>query len=187
MQRGITRRRSSTDEKDSFQDQGRSRQRQRRSAVESTASGCEEEDGPPTSFVRSTHPDHPSNTTSHTPMTTNMGHPIPSTNGSSSTNGAGSGPSGKGHSASSSVQPVRPKGKLMYEDDRDWSEHQDLADLVPDPEAEDVEMEDGVVGGDEGTRRRKVRPGIKGGKRMPVDREEVVRLVLQGLSDIGYR
>jgi hypothetical protein len=31
------------------------------------------------------------------------------------------------------------------------------------------------------------RPGVGGGKRMPVDREEVVRLILQGLRDIGYQ
>ena len=73
----------------------------------------------------------------------------------------------------------------MYEDDRDWAEHQHLTDMLPD------DVDDIVMGGsaeeDEMTRRRKVRVGLGAGKRMPVDREEVVRLILQGLRDIGYQ
>lgn len=112
---------------------------------------------------------------------------MPNSNGASTSNGAAPGPSSStnGHSAGgSTVKPVRLEGKLMYEDDRDWSDHQGLADLIPD-DTLDEEMEDGV-GGSDLIKRRKAKIGVTGGKRMPVDREEVVRLILQGLRDIGY-
>ena len=61
----------------------------------------------------------------------------------------------------------------MYEDDRDWTE-----DHVGDTTPVDHEMP--------GTEDSARRAGTTG-KRMPVDREEVVRLILQGLRDIGYQ
>lgn len=66
----------------------------------------------------------------------------------------------------------------MYEDDRDWAASQTGNDA-------DVPMGDAVAEGSEDGRRR-AKNAIVSGKRMPVDREEVVRLILQGLRDIGY-
>ncbi|OCF31690.1 hypothetical protein I316_06697 [Kwoniella heveanensis BCC8398] len=131
-----------------------------------------------------------------------MGPPI-HTNGSSPAGhdaSADPGPStssSNGHSSSSSAQIlpgslpphvvnsirfVQPPGNLMYEDDREWAEHHVLG------------TDDGHEGTDDGTeedgastrRRLHARPGVAGGMRMPVEREEVVRLMLQGLRDIGY-
>jgi len=190
MQRGITRRRSPSLEGDNLHDRERPRQRQRYSSVDHLHRRREEEEGSqqglPLSFVRSTPSDpHPAYNL-HPVMANSMGHPLPSNNGSSTSNGAEPGPSTtNGHSMSHSSHPLRLEGKLMYEDDRDWAEHQHFADTLPD--LDDVEMDDGVLNGEEGSRRRKVRPGAGAGKRMPVDREEVVRLILQGLRDIGYQ
>lgn len=62
----------------------------------------------------------------------------------------------------------------MYEDDKDWEHQGDNEAYIQ-------------VDGDESyinqARTRLSRPGAK---RMPVDREEVVRLVMQGLKDMGY-
>lgn len=74
----------------------------------------------------------------------------------------------------------------MYEDDREWSEQQGLADFVPTEAGMDEDADVGVGAVDAALRKRKVRLGAAEGKRMPVDREEVVRLILQGLRDIGY-
>jgi hypothetical protein len=62
----------------------------------------------------------------------------------------------------------------MYPDDDDWAEHQQSTDG-------DITMEgDAALGSGEG-----VLAGAYG-KRMPVDKEEFVRLMLQGLRDVGY-
>jgi hypothetical protein len=65
----------------------------------------------------------------------------------------------------------------MYEDDRGWTES-----------GYDIGV-DGVEPGDEEIpgRKGKGRAGLALGKRMPVEREEVIRLMLQGLRDIGYK
>lgn len=144
-----------------------------------------------------------------------MGHPMPSSNGSGVGGVAGStglaAPSDAGpstaHSASApitadtnghtrqsrlspaalaEVQRVPLSGKLMYEDDKDWVESQ---------RSEATQGQNTEVSGEEGDgeetgvfkKRIGERPGVGGGKRMPVDREEVVRLILQGLRDIGYQ
>lgn len=60
----------------------------------------------------------------------------------------------------------------MYQDDEDWLDHQDLNRSF------DIKNEDGE------TRKRGLR--IASGKRMPVHTEELVRLMLQGLRDVGY-
>lgn len=66
----------------------------------------------------------------------------------------------------------------MYADDEDWQ-----------PEADaDVPMDgttslDSEEGGPVQSASRKQMFG----KRMPIDREEIVRLMLQGLQDIGYQ
>lgn len=65
----------------------------------------------------------------------------------------------------------------MYEDDKDWALSMEIRDRET---AMAVQDADGVF---ETTTKRSHTPGDK---RMPVDREEVVRLILQGLKDIGY-
>jgi hypothetical protein len=74
----------------------------------------------------------------------------------------------------SHIQPKRLAGRWMYEDDRDWVD----PDLQSGEKGE-VEGRDEVPSVD--------RPGVGGPKRMPVDREEVVRLMLQSLRDVGYQ
>jgi hypothetical protein len=66
----------------------------------------------------------------------------------------------------------------MYEDDQDWAAYQSLEDCD-----EDI-AESGPMDGQNGRRPLK---GAAAAKRMPVNREEVVRLILQGLKDMGYR
>lgn len=144
-----------------------------------------------------------------------MGHPMPSSNGSgvggvaSSTGLAApsdAGPS-TAHSASApitadtnghtrqsrlspaalaEVQRVPLSGKLMYEDDKDWVESQRSEATQGQNTEVSGEEEDGE---ETGVFKKRIgeRPGVGGGKRMPVDREEVVRLILQGLRDIGYQ
>ena len=117
-----------------------------------------------------------------------MGHLIPTNNGSASLNGGGPGPSSIEHAASNTVQPVRFTNRLMYEDDRDfWSERQGLADMGVEDGYEDEALIDGTARSIEVGRIRGVKPAAGSGRRMPVDREEVVRLILQGLRDIGYQ
>ena len=94
-----------------------------------------------------------------------MGRP---SNGSTSGNGAG--PS-NGHSSNGVglLEHVTLAGitqRNMYPDDDDWAEQQG-----------DVVMADGEM---------TVPATTQHGKRMPVDREEFVKLVLQGLRDVGY-
>ena len=114
----------------------------------------------------------------------NMGHPIPPTNGVANMNGSSgeAGPSTNGHSRvnrrdeghSRGIELVQPEGSLMYEDDRGWTEES----------LNDVAGDHSMGEGDEVERRPRA---SRTGKRMPVDREEVVRLILQGLRDIGYQ
>ena len=75
----------------------------------------------------------------------------------------------------------------MYEDDRDWSEdlHQDDVMVVDGADGEAFSPP-GTFGG-EGSHHHPKRHVKLNAKRMPVVREEVVRLILQGLRDIGYQ
>lgn len=66
-------------------------------------------------------------------------------------------------------------GKLMYEEDKDW-EHEGENDVYLRTDGEDAYLDQ--------ARTRLSRPGAK---RMPVDREEIVRLMMQGLRDMGYK
>lgn len=86
----------------------------------------------------------------------------------------------------SSIIPVRPSGTLMYEDDHDWASVQEKLKEQGDVEGQ-MEVDGDIDGKGKGTSQVIGRPGAGGGKRMPVEREEVVRLVLQGLRDIGYQ
>jgi hypothetical protein len=103
------------------------------------------------------------------PKSNTMGHQI--------TNGNGSAGPYNGNSAAAG-ENVKTGTELMYEDDGDWGMYQDLA--LVDDEAEDVRVS-------EGESRRRPLKGAAAAKRMPVNREEVVRLILQGLKDMGYR
>jgi hypothetical protein len=108
-----------------------------------------------------------------------MGRP---SNGTTN-NGAGPSGNGNGHAPPSSItvdlldsiKPIEYGSRLMYEDDADWAEHQ-------------AAVEEGMdaIGGIGGISGESSQMGARHGKRMPVDREEFVRLVLQGLRDIGY-
>lgn len=109
---------------------------------------------------------------SHKPHS--MGHPIAI--GGTSSNGV-AGPS-NGHSVPVEGEKVKTGAELMYEDDGDWGMYQDLT--LVDDEAEDWKVS-------EGGSTRKPLKGAAAAKRMPVNREEVVRLILQGLKDMGYR
>jgi hypothetical protein len=122
-----------------------------------------------------------------------MGHQLnsSSTNGTNGQNGSASaGPSTSSNGASSSklditgVSPLEFDNKLMYGDDHDWATYQSATQF----DAEDVsgqEETEAVIDG------IFVKPPVAQGpaaaKRMPVDRQEVVRLMLQGLRDIGYK
>lgn len=101
-----------------------------------------------------------------------MGHPI-GTNGASSSNGT-AGPSTNGRSLEANVKTGT---ELMYEDDGDWGLYQDITNA-------DDGAEEWTVS--EGDGRRRPLKGAAAAKRMPVNREEVVRLILQGLKDMGY-
>jgi len=97
-----------------------------------------------------------------------MGHQI--------TNGNGAAGPSNGNSAT--AESAKTGAELMYEDDGDWGMYQDLAFV--DDEAEDMRMSEGDSG-------RRPLKGAAAAKRMPINREEVVRLILQGLKDMGYR
>ncbi|KAL1406407.1 hypothetical protein Q8F55_008106 [Vanrija albida] len=106
-------------------------------------------------------------------------------NGNSTGNGSTNGASQAAESSSTSgpfnlpdavlelIQPYRPSGTLMYEDDTDWAPDYD-ADVI----MGSASHSDAVA-----TSPRRQRFG----KRMPIDREEIVRLMMQGLRDIGYQ
>nr|XP_031862925.1 uncharacterized protein CI109_001399 [Kwoniella shandongensis]KAA5529997.1 hypothetical protein CI109_001399 [Kwoniella shandongensis] len=186
MQRGTTRLRSPSDEGDSTE-HSRPKQRTRQSAAVTS---------PNTS-----NPRLPSVITSPTHMNNNgaMGHPLRH-NGSHPSNGSAgeAGPS-NGHSLGIStvtpgslpphilgaIRPVQPPGNLMYEDDRDWyHEPESHEDGIESTDDGDMDEDDGEA--KHNKHRAMDRPGVGGGKRMPVEREEAVRLMLQGLRDIGY-
>lgn len=124
----------------------------------------------------------------------NMGQPIHDDGPSTSTHVAGN--ISNGHSTVqpgslppsflSSIIPVRPPGTLMYEDDHDWASVQEKLKDQGEVEGR-MEVDGDSDGKGKGTALTVGRPGAGGGKRMPVEREEVVRLVLQGLRDIGYQ
>ena len=188
MQTGHIRRRSSSEEGTDSGADHRPKQRQKPSTTDHFVRSREVEGGSTTSFVRIAPPDLASTSSSHRVMASAMGHLIPTNNGSGSSNGGGPGPSSIEHSASNTVQPVRFTDKLMYEDDRDfWSERQGLADMGGEVGLEDEGVIDGASRSIEVGRMKFVKPVAGTGKRMPVDREEVVRLILQGLRDIGYK
>lgn len=127
-------------------------------------------------------------------MFCNMGQPIHDDGPSTSTHVGGN--ISNGHSTVqpgslppsilSSIIPVRPPGTLMYEDDQDWVSVQEKLKEQGDVEGR-MEVDGDIDGKGKGTSLVIGRPGAGGGKRMPVEREEVVRLVLQGLRDIGYQ
>lgn len=99
------------------------------------------------------------------------------TNGASQATGSSSttqtGPFNIPDSVLELIQPYRPSGTLMYEDDTDWAPDYDT----------DVIM--GSASQPDGTSTLPLRQRF--GKRMPIDREEIVRLMMQGLRDIGYQ
>lgn len=72
------------------------------------------------------------------------------------------------------VERFYPLGELMYPDDADWTNEDDA----------EIAAESGDTPED---RLDKARRQQKYGRRMPVNREEIVRLMLQGLQDIGYK
>lgn len=124
-----------------------------------------------------------------------MGHPLPASRGSKgsdSSNGHASNGNGQnGHSAvrateasldalRSSVRPVRHDWALVYADDEDWSEQSEAVAMQVDEDGDGAEAE-----AESSLMALRRRQGL--GKRMPVDREEMIRLILQGLQDIGYQ
>ena len=103
---------------------------------------------------------------SHLPRAPLLGSPVASNgNINGHANGHASGSSSR---LVAEVQPVRLDGQFMYADEADWtpSDHHgafnDDETVVPDQN------------------------NVSTSNRMPVDREEVVRLILQGLRDVGY-
>ncbi|WVN90744.1 uncharacterized protein L203_105987 [Cryptococcus depauperatus CBS 7841] len=82
----------------------------------------------------------------------------------------------------SSIITCNLPGHLMYEDDSDWAEIQEKHKQEGEGEGIEEEEMDGKVS----ARLLPIRPGMGGGKRMPVERDEAVRLILQGLRDMGY-
>jgi hypothetical protein len=80
------------------------------------------------------------------------------------------------------IQPYRPPGPpLMYADDEDWQQPEADFDADADVPMDGSTAPDGDAASSSSTRKHAF------GKRMPIDREEVVRLMLQGLHDMGYR
>ncbi|OCF74989.1 hypothetical protein I204_03836 [Kwoniella mangroviensis CBS 8886] len=169
MQRGITRPRSPSDEEES-----RPRQRIKPSS--------------PNQHINNTNMGHPLHNGSST--TNGISHdsePGPSNGHASSSVGPGSLP----HHVLNSIQHVQPPGHLMYEDDRNWQDQHDTTMTDDGKESTDDELEEAQdgLGHPEAksiSRKTTQRPGVGGSRRMPVEREEAVRLILQGLRDIGY-
>jgi hypothetical protein len=92
-----------------------------------------------------------------------------------STNGHSNGVSG--HVASRNITRVELPGELMYEDDKEWAErHNDF----------DMDMASHTENGQAESSGHAQRHQHASTLRMPINREEVVRLILQGLRDIGY-
>ncbi|ODN97475.1 WD-repeat protein [Cryptococcus wingfieldii CBS 7118] len=120
-------------------------------------------------------------------MSNDMGQPThsgPPAEASTSANGHAAQTVTATSSLLSNVAPVRLPGSLMYEDDKDWVETREAY-----AGGEDADMEDdatSIKGKGKLSAGEDARPGVGGGKRMPVDREEAVRLMLQGLRDVGY-
>jgi hypothetical protein len=125
-----------------------------------------------------------------------MGHQLHSsttngTNGSSS-NGSASGPSKSGNGQASSskldvsdIRQVQLEGVSMYEDDDDWAKYQARPEY--DGDGHDINEPETVNSVIDGQIVKRVVKGPAAAKRMPVNREEAVRLMLQGLRDIGYQ
>lgn len=109
-------------------------------------------------------------------------------NGASNGDASAAGPStissssnGNGFAHNDAVALVRPDGLLMYDDDKDWvADEDDAGDTI-------MGAEYGEEADDQAGPQSKRPAGLRGSKRMPVNREEVVRLILQGLRDIGYK
>lgn len=119
-----------------------------------------------------------------------MGHEIPNTIGNRAAaagSSAHAGPSSSnGHSAGA-VGLVRLEGDLMYQDDHDWLEYQDEDDDdMADADVLDSSGNGDFTKADAVAAANRHRKGTAAAKRMPIQREEVVRLILQGLRDIGY-
>ena len=111
----------------------------------------------------------------HTGADTGMGASAEASGSCSSGNGTASTSSSLAELISLVASAERgSSSRHMYPDDDDWAEHQQSADG-------DITMEgDTSLGLGEGV----LAAGY--GKRMPVDKEEFVRLMLQGLRDVGY-
>lgn len=77
------------------------------------------------------------------------------------------------------ITPKSFDGDLMYEDDKDWFD----AEMTVD-EADSNGPHTAAAGS--AVRAGPSTAGLGSSKRMPIQREEVVRLILQGLRDIGY-
>jgi len=75
------------------------------------------------------------------------------------------------------IRTYRAPGTLMYADDQDWRAEDDMSGDVPMDGSTAPHAEDETP---TSTRKRAF------GKRMPINREEIVRLMLQGLHDMGY-
>ncbi|KAK4686064.1 WD repeat-containing protein 26, partial [Tremellales sp. Uapishka_1] len=111
-----------------------------------------------------------------------MGHPTSGSNGISNESVSGAGPS-NGHSGNREsttalrtlIKPILLEGTLMYPDDADWSEDRDTGDARTNGKGADTNG---------GIKKDKLETGKR--KRMPIDREEVVRLMLQSMRDMGY-
>lgn len=65
----------------------------------------------------------------------------------------------------------------MYEDDSNWKPIEDGTDVMIVDETDESRF---ISSSSRNT-------GLKGTERMPVNREEVTRLMLQSLRDIGYQ
>jgi hypothetical protein len=113
-----------------------------------------------------------------------MGHQVNTNGAGTAINGSASGSTTNGHSsvvgagAAPDANTVKP-GALMYEDDHDWAAYQTTVEV--DPEVVELAPVWYELSG-----KTKPSKGAAAAKRMPVDREEVVRLMLQGLRDMGY-
>jgi hypothetical protein len=105
-----------------------------------------------------------------------LGNMTQPTNGYAISEEGIAGPStGNGHTHLPSK--VQLEGSLMYADDASWKPIEDGTDIMlVDPQDESRFVSSSSRN-----------TGLKGSKRMPVNREEVTRLMLQSLRDIGYQ
>lgn len=161
MQRGITRRRSS------FDDQGGDCQRRPQRPRLSRDIAPTSPTTPATIVTASTE-------APRSPPLRAMGPPRSTNGGAASRATPTPGPS-LPSALLDQVERFYPLGDLMYADDADWV-NEDDADIIVEASADASQ--------DRGAR---IRRQQRFGRRMPIQREQVVRLMLQGLQDIGYQ